>query len=494
MTPGRRQPVFAACAALSLCGAAVARPDGPTWTDPRGDAVVRKTDPEQTGPVDASTNLPDLISARLVGWSAPDAHNDPYTGTIADPSTAMLFRLDLQFVGVVNPPGPMEPFLPFMFGPSPLYGFLEIDVDNDRDTGGEYTPVAKNRYLANVGRFGRLPPGPIHERAVDHGSKIFGHQFGQSPQFEQSGADFALVLCGCITPEIVSEGNGNQNHIFEAGETWIVRGNFFQSAGGYDQAMATSGGTPGLYDPQVNLRFSHNQATNITTVTLVYAIDNAGSAALRGDPFVEPHDFDVGDQNSVLEALDALIWGVGSLHPGDPTLTLAQRWLGRNSNDYRDPTRWGLTALFGTSYSVQQPGYPFVWTDTGFNEKAGDVDGDGTVGAHDAAIIRAAISSLDGTPADGDGVGFENGSVLLLNPGINFYVEDVNGDGRIDQIDQRLACVADYNLDGRLDLSDFIGFLAGFAGQTLRADIDQNGTLDINDFVTFAAAFAGGCP
>src|SRR5690606_37847882 len=147
---------------------------------------------------------------------------------------------------------------------------------------------------------------------------------------------------------------------------------------------------------------------------------------------------------------------------------------------YLDVTAWKVTALFGTSYAEPQDSR-FVWTDTGFDEVAGDVDADRNAGPSDAALIRQVIAQLDAGPQDGEGTQIENGVVQIIDFGRNFAVYDINADGWIDQLDGRFYCAADYNMDGRLSISDHIGFQAGFTGGHPRADIDRNGIFDIND-------------
>lgn len=495
--PRRITAAFGVFTTLAMGGTAVAQEIGdsnpPVWTDTRADAVFRRTDSTGSGPIHPATVPPDLVRVSLVPWHSPSAATNPYSGWVVPAAEAHLFRLDVVFAGLVNPPGPIGgTFEPFRYGYSPVYGFLEINVDGDQNTGGELGPSAANRYLANVGRFGRLPGDGFYGRAVTWGWQIDGN-FSTDPQYERSGQDFSLVLCGCFDAEVIEGGNGNG--IFEAGETWRIRGDFFQRAGGYVAASLCYGGvsnTAGLYDPKVELRFSHSPMTNETTLTLVYALDNIGSGMLAGAP-PEPYDADAGNQNSVCEALADLIWGVNNLNLSGPTRVLAERWRERQPDPYLDVTAWKVTALFGTSYAEPQDSR-FVWTDTGFDEVAGDVDADRNAGPSDAALIRQVIAQLDAGPQDGEGTQIENGVVQIIDFGRNFAVYDINADGWIDQLDGRFYCAADYNMDGRLNISDHIGFQAGFTGGHPRADIDRNGIFDINDFLGFIAAHINGCP
>jgi hypothetical protein len=488
--------LLALCLGLAGPGAALARPGSPIWTDPRGDNLIRRTGGDPNAALNPAGRTPDLLRVSLTAWQSPTPSFDPYTGAPADPETAHLFRLEVVFDGLVNPPGPLDgPFDPFRFGPSPVYGFLDIDVDANRDTGGELLPAAAHRYLANVGRFGQVPRGPQHERVLDWGKRILTHQFGQDPKFERSGADFSLVLCGCRAPEIFLEG-GNGNHLFEAGETWVMRSDFFQRAGGYQGACLSYGGlsnTPGMYDPPVHLRFSHNTIANQTTLTLVYALDNIGAGLLAGQP-PEMEDFDAGNQSSVREALLDLIFGIENNIPTGPALEFCRDFCPGNLQEDLDPTGWRISALFGTSYLQQQPDALYVWTDTGLEECAGDLNGDGVAGPLDLAALRDAIVSYDATSFDAEGTRFENGAVRVGDFPRNFCLFDISGDGWVDERDTWYYCLADFNADGHVNVNDLTGFLTGFSNSNPRADIDRNGRFDINDFIGFNSAFAAGCP
>lgn len=57
-----------------------------------------------------------------------------------------------------------------------------------------------------------------------------------------------------------------------------------------------------------------------------------------------------------------------------------------------------------------------------------------------------------------------------------------------------LACPADVNGDGVLDLFDFLGFQNLFVAQDPRADFDGNWIFDLFDFLAFQNAFVAGCP
>jgi hypothetical protein len=487
--------------AACLLGAAAAVAGGggsTTWTDPRWDNSPRRTDSTNNGPLIPGARLPDLLSVTLSAWQSPTASTNPYNGSVVSGSGPFhLFRLDVVFDGLVNPPGRMGdnstfPYEPAKFGDHPVLGFLEIDVDEDKSTGGELGPAAASRYLANVARFGRLPKGSIGERAAIWGTDL-QLPFAQSPQFRRSGADFVLSLCGCYNPEIISEG-GNGNQRFDAGETWIVRAPFFQRSGGYTEASFAFGGSSGMagtYDPQVNLRFSHSTLTDRTTITLVYALTMIGAGQLAGQP-PQGWNFNVADQTSVYEGLRDVVEAAPFVPFGTPAYTLSERWIGRNVNNYLDPAEWEVFALFGTAYETPQDG-AYVWTDTGVNETPGDVDGSGTLDGSDKARVRQKIVEYDAGPLDGDGYIGENGSVQIIGFGANFCLYDIDGNGLIDDMDVRTYCIGDFNLDGRLNIQDFTAFLNAFNNGETRVDLNHNGMLEIGDFAEFLNAFNSGC-
>ncbi|NRA57910.1 MAG: bifunctional metallophosphatase/5'-nucleotidase [Phycisphaerales bacterium] len=62
------------------------------------------------------------------------------------------------------------------------------------------------------------------------------------------------------------------------------------------------------------------------------------------------------------------------------------------------------------------------------------------------------------------------------------------GEGRIVQ-----SCYADFNLDGGVDLFDFLAFQNAFNDGDLSADCDRDGELDLFDFLCFQNAFDTGC-
>lgn len=462
------------------------------WLDPVGDADFRRTDIGNDGllpPVDPI----DLISVELNSWSTPTPTTDPYTGWPV--SHGHLFRMRLEFDGLVSPPGPLGIGLaggthdPFRFGPRPVYGFIDLDVDEDKSTGGELWSVAQNRFLANVARFGTTPRGSISERVAVWGRDI-NSNFNSEPQFERSGAEFAFVLCGCWEPTIVSQ-TGDADGEFDEGETWIIRGRFFERAISFASLSGFWGGSDfGQFDPLVNVRWRHDEAVDRTIVELVFPLDMQGAALLAGQP-VEPEDSSLSNHTSFREALADLVDNAG--FAGGHLRTLWREWESQNPSDLLAPGEWKVTALIGTTYASSQVDARYVWTDVGFDLTRGDVNGDGAADALDRTRVNAFIAQYDGSSWDCDGA--LDGRVTLCDFAGNFCLYDFNSDGVIDACDAgTLGHGADLNNDGLVNFFDVSIFLQAFSSQHPLADWNADGAFNFYDVSGYLQVFSTGCP
>lgn len=470
-----------------------------TFVDPAGDAVPRRTDVGADNPLDPATQPPDLITLKIGGWQPVLPSVDPYTGQWIDGDGASILRLDMTFAGLVNPPGTLglggQPYDPLKFGPSPFFGFIELDLDDDDDTGGELGNAAITRYLANVARFGALPEGPISQRcalsALDYNSNFYS-----LPQYERSGADFAITMCGCFPVTIVNK-FGDLNNTFDAGDTWIVSGRFFQRSGGYQGASGVWGGSaPGLYDPIVKLRFSHSTLTNTTVVSLVYALDMVGASLLTGQP-LQAMDSNVGNHTSVAEALQDIIDGASEPLSG-PVRYLTERWAGDDVEDFLDPTDWQATMLLATAYPQMDPGGAlYVWTDIGFDNTVGDFNADGLVGVPDSEALALHIAANDGGTNDCDGS--VNGQIAICNFAWNFSLFDASFDGLVTLSDLDIppgSLPGDTDGNCEVNSIDLNILLINF-GMTGAAwddgDFDGDGDVDSTDLNILLSNFGAVC-
>lgn len=493
-----------------LIGVTAAAASAERIDDPAGDARLRRTD----GGADAETvnpaHLPDLVGLELTGWTPDDPVLDPYAGVIDPSASPDLTRIVLQFEGLVNPPGPIGlaglAHDPARHGPNPVYGFVEFDVDGDDDSGGENRAVAVNRFLANAARFGSIPQDSGYDRLVRRPGDA-DHSFATAPQFERSGAEFIIAMCGCWELAVLDEG-GDPDGVFDAGDDWIVSGRFLERAQGFGCLSfvfgdASEGGPSGfgLYDPVTEARFVHDQQADMTTIELVIPMTQAGAAMLTGQP-AQPIDFTFGGANhaSIEEALTDLVLGAATA--SGVCAQFAGDWAEIDLRpdpweDIRplDPTTWASRAIIGTVYAQEQPDATYAWTDTAFASVFGDLNGDGVLDGDDTSEMESEIEDLDGTPADADGL--TDGRVTVPGFGPAFSLFDLDYDGAVGPDDLAIAstCTADFvEPFGTLDLADISAFVAAFAAAQPQADLAEPwGTHDLSDITAFVAGFLAGC-
>ncbi len=480
--------------ALTMVATALmASSDNGVYIDEAGDAVIRRTDAGNDAPLPTEFEPIDLLELRVQGWEPNSPQTDPYSG-VTSGGDEDIARIQLIVDGLVAPPGPIgldgSPYAPYQFGERPIFGYIELDVDDRDDTGGEFMPLAKNRYLANVGRFGQSPYGSISNRMVRDSSEDIDSDFTTYPQFERTGGEFTLALCGCFTPIIISQ-DGDMDSIFDAGETWIISGRFFERFTAFQPESTMYGGSDfGLFDPVVELQFRHDATEDQTYITLVFPITNYGASQLAGGS-TQSVDSDVSNHTSIEEALDDLIYG-SDFAQGD-LYQLVDHWKGRDREDYFRPRDWKPTALIGTAPTVQDPAALFIWTDTGYGEIIGDLNDDDLSTELDSQIILDAISLLDGGASDGDAK--VNGEVAIVNYGPEFDLRDLNGDGVISDDDLIVpVCLADFTGDGVLNFFDISAFLSAFNAGDLISDLTGDGILNFFDVSAFLSAFTTGCP
>ena len=201
----------------------------------------------------------DLLQVTVGSWQPDDVRKDLFSGAYA--GKAPFLRLDLIVSGLINPPGTIGPnsFNPFRYGPHPIFGFIEIDMDDDASTGGELN-APQFRYLGNVARFGGLMlDDALHDRvALDE--TAFDDDFTSPPFVERSGEEFHLALFGeQFSRSDIDRSVGDQDDLFEQDEIWTLRGRFFHRAHGYEPfSFAKGGNLPGEYAPIIDALMEGN--------------------------------------------------------------------------------------------------------------------------------------------------------------------------------------------------------------------------------------------
>lgn len=480
-------------AAAGDCAAQVSR----TWTDASNDAVARRTDIGAIGEIIPGANLPDILSLTIGGWSPSNPIIDPYVGSFVPAAGAHIFRLDIVFKGLVNPPGLISAspsfHNPTMFGTSPLYAYIEFDADNDPNTGGELSLTST--YLGQAARFGARPQ-TSGERAITGACESEADCL-TAPFYRRTGSEFALDLCGCFTPTLYSQ-DGNMNGVMDAGETFVVRGRFFARTSGYaDASFAFGGFFPGNYDPIWNVRFKHTivpDTTGLTTVSLVFPLTMHGYALLNGlqtDPLVNPN---VADAVSVFEALHDVINYCNTQTLNGCVFDIANLWAGRNAADYLNVTTWRATALVGTTFGPPPTSGSHVWTDIGFDALYKDVDGDGQVTSADRNAVLNYLSLHDGDPCE-DEDGLPNASIDIPLFGYYYNLYDLNYDGLVNLVDLSLfptTCRVNWDGIGGVNSDDFFAFIRDFFN--VEADYNGDGVTNTADFFAFLSEFFQGCP
>ncbi len=505
---------FHSCSPVSLClaaavaacftGACLGDDDPRTYADPLGDAVVRRTDFGADGPLNAQAGLPDLLGMAYGGWTTSSPTTNPYNGRWIDPRDTNLFRIDLVFDGVVNPPGPLnlqgEGYDPFRYGLNPVYGYIEFDLDSRLDTGGEIDNV-RNRPLGNVSRFGGRFGDSVGERAAITAGDFDGNLL-TAPLVERSGEEMHLAFCACFGVTITPINDPTPN-TFDAGDTWIVAGRFLARTHAFSQYSGAFGGSrSGEYDPVIKLRFQHDVPSDRTTITLIHGLDNSGTAALLGQA-TQPIDFNAGNQTSILELLTEIRFT--AQHTNDPgqgtPFDLLRDWADNNHaelDEYLRVQQWEVLALVGTTYAQAQNDAILVWTDVGPDFGKGDCDGDGFVNGQDQQVLMTAIANSDGTSFDADGQ--PNGQTTLRDFGLNFALYDLDYDGIMGSLD--LAQIGyekpgDVNSNGRVNQFDLAlikamrGLRAGHPLFNPAADMNHDERIDSLDEQLFIDMIVG---
>jgi len=464
------------------------------WFDDVGDQEIKLVDPGGNDPLVPGTVPHDLRTLAVMGWAPADPQTDLFTGSVAPAASADFVRLDLVVGGLAGPPGALgrefDPFNPTSISDNPLYGYIEIDADHDPDTGGEGSSLGRFRYLTVTALYNASPGYPPFWTRFARSSEDFDFDVRTFPHYERDGAEFTFVFDGRVQPTVVQE-QGDGDGRFEAGETMIVRGRFFERVMIFASVSAFFDGEQiGWWTPEVDVRFSHDVAANETTVSVVVPLRQAGSAAMRGEATVQPLDNLLTNQTSVEEAVNDMIVRA-PLSSTQSFSIMTQGWGVKSVSDFLDVTQWEVVAALGHSYNAFDAGGFLAYSDVGFDEIFGDFSRDGVVTGRDAALLQKELEAKDGSTADGDQT--VNGSWFIPGWADQFTIFNLQYDHVLDGADVALAppfTPGDVDGDGGVGPSDLFMLLGSWGLcptgpiAVCMPDLDADGSVGPNDLFT----------
>lgn len=499
--------------AAILCLLAIAAPAPAQvvqYTDVLGDAAPRRTDLGADGLIDEDLHtVPDLLGYSIGRWAPVNPLADRYTGAWS--ASGGFLRFDMVFAGVVSPPGPLaiDSFFynPYQYGPSPVFGYIEFDVDANVDTGGEVS-FPQHRYAGHAARFGGQPAGPrFVDRVAQRGQHLDGNM-ATPPHVERSGEEFHLALFGDHINGIASQ-SGNDT-LFGPGDTWVVTGRLLHRAHAFEPFNGANGS--GSYEPNVPLRFRHDVVDNVTTVTLVYQLDQFAASQVESNSTpgtVQPMDGSHFNHTSIQEGLHSLIAGLQAIPPLDPRRSLPEfaliaGWEDQNAAGYLNPHLWKVNIVVGMAFAFEyDAAMLFTPTDVAPSPRFGDFDGDVIVGPDDFALFDAFIVEFDGdTSVDSSFI--PDGAVAISGFGPGFCMFDLNYDGTVDALDRALIpFMGDLDFDSDVDGVDLTMLIDALIGGTPfnpatsdmffnRADFSGDGVVNGADIQGFVDRFLAG--
>lgn len=448
---------------LSFCFVASAAAQQQKQLDGVGDAAIRRIDFGADAPTGSeSSNIPDIVSYQLGAWQPANPATSLYGGMWSN--GGQFVRFDLVLNGLVNPPGPINQvsptYDPFYYGPSPLIGFVEFNIDQDVNTGGELD-FPEFRYLANLGRFGGIVDhADWRDRAAVCGTDI-DQDFMTAPFVDRSGEEFHIAFSG-DTVLAVTRRIGDDDDTFEPGEAWSVTANWLHRAHSFERF--SSAGNDGIYEPQAEFLFQHAIEIDQTIITMIFPLTNAAAADAL-ELSTESNNGVDSDQASIQEGLSNLTQSVMAVPIGDPTrlepeFQAIRPWENQSAAAFLDPASWEVNIIVGMPYTTMDAfGALYAPTDVMPSPIVGDFDGDGIVKQADVQAFDSFLEDMDGLVGVDADLSID-GAVTLVGFGPNFCVYDINYDGVIDTQDRKqIVIMGDVNLDLKVNVEDLEEFV-----------------------------------
>ncbi len=492
-------------ALLSLVNSTLTAKTPVVRVDPECDVRLLRTDETNGMPFDPEAHwLPNILETRVGTYQPTDPAGNLFIGSWT--VSGGFVRIDIVFRGVINPPGLVGMseggvFDAYKFGPNPVFGFIELDVDANENTGGEID-FPELRYLGNVSRLGGMPSEAHYLNRVAVTQEDFEYEVNECPLVKRSGEEFHISLVGeeIDSVTVIEEDDCGNPGVFEAGEIWHLTGHWLHRAHSFEPYSIQCFTAEGRYMPLSTLQFRHSTFSNRTTVSLVFPLRNENCAQMHlPAQATQPNNGCPGDQYSVEEALVDLRFSALNVEPiqsMELAFQLMVEWAMQMPEDMLNPNQWRINACVGSAYSEEQPGGAlFVWTDMYPNVVNGDFTGDGLVTVADMQTFQAFLSAHDGEEEYDDDECDSNQSIELCHFSRNFCLFDTNYDGYVNASD--MIRLGDMDWNGNVSFDDIDDFALGLLNPAAyeqnypgkqavkHGDLDGNLALDGRDIQLF---------
>ena len=423
------------------------------YTDQFYDRFVRPTSlSNPPGNILPGAIHPDILQYRIGAWYPFDPYGDLWQGEY-DSEWGDYLRLDILLKEFHNPPGPTggsAGFDPLRYGPNPVYGIVEFDMDHYVNTGGdlgnEINPMGRpqDSFLSNAGRFGfRAWGDPLYSQRQSmewlHSDPFYN--FFLQPYVKRSGNDYMWFIDGvspmndpaiekrCYSPDLPCD----DDDTFEPGEVWIFSGHFFCRGRGYavqafwDPLQGSPSGfyCPGPWFNPVQMAFSNDYVTHHTMISLLYPLTQS--------PMSE--NYLPSDSHSMTEALRGVNMAAYN-YDMSALEDLIKDYRQQNSYVMLQPMSWNLRIMVGTTYNQESAdGQMYVWTDNAPDHIPGDFSADEYINMTDTQMVYDFMVAHECNPNyDLDGI-CDNNSLTLPDTPKNFSTYDNNYDGVVNIYD-----------------------------------------------------------